>query len=66
MESENLKTLTVPKVAELLGIHRVRCYQLIKEGKIPAIHMGKSIRVREISLLNWMNTQEQQGTDILS
>lgn len=61
MPSPNLQTLTVPEVSQILGIHRVQCYKLVKEKKIPSIRLGKSIRIREAALLQWMNNQEHES-----
>lgn len=58
MNSNDLKTLPVSKVAELLCIHRVKAYKLIRDGVIPSIKFGKSIRIRETTLLEWMENAE--------
>jgi len=50
--------LKVPEVAKILRIGRAKAYDLVREGVIPSIKMGKSIRVPMQGLINWM---EQDG-----
>lgn len=37
--------ITVAQAAEYLSIHPVTCRRLIDRGKIPASHIGRSVRV---------------------
>ena len=37
--------MTVSEVAEALRIGRSRCYELIRTGEIPSLHLGRSVRV---------------------
>jgi excisionase family DNA binding protein len=48
--AENLRELTVPKVAELLDLPRARVYELIRKGQIPAVRLGKNVRVPLVAL----------------
>ena len=57
--TEELQTLTVPEAAKLLRMHKVRLYALIREGKIPAIRLGRSVRIRLRALREWMEQNEQ-------
>lgn len=41
------KLLTLPEVAELLGVSRVAVYGAVKAGKLPARRVGKLWVVRE-------------------
>lgn len=59
--TEELQTLTVPEAAELLRLNKVRLYALIRIGKIPAIRLGRSVRIRLRALRQWMEQNEQQA-----
>jgi excisionase family DNA binding protein len=51
METKNREWLRVPEAAELLGIPRSRCYDLIQHGELPAVRIGeRSIRVNRCEL----------------
>ena len=41
------KLLTVNEVADLLRVSRMTVYQLIKEGQMKALRVGRSYRLRE-------------------
>jgi len=41
------RLLTVNEVADLLRISRMTVYRLIKEGQIAALRVGRSYRLRE-------------------
>ncbi len=42
--------LTVPEVAIILRIRRARAYELIRRGLLPAVRLGRQIRVSQASL----------------
>ena len=42
------------EVAQMLGLGRSKTYQLIKDGAIPSIQIGGSIRVPADSLNRWI------------
>lgn len=50
---------TIPEVARYLKMSKSKVYDLAKQGKIPAIHIGKNVRVRESDLMKWMEKQAQ-------
>lgn len=51
METKDRDWLKVPEAAELLGIPRSRCYDLIQHGELPAVRIGeRSIRVNRREL----------------
>jgi len=43
--------LTPKEAAKFLKIHKVTLYRLVKEGKIPAIKIGKQLRFSKEKLL---------------
>ena len=51
MEMKTREWLRVPEAADLLGIPRSRCYELIQQGELPAVRIGeRSIRVNRREL----------------
>ncbi len=48
--------LTVPQLAEVLNIGRNAAYELVKSGKIRSIHIGKSIRISQTAVLEYLNS----------
>ncbi len=37
----NEKYITIPRLAELLGVSRIAVYKRVKKGEIPAIRIGR-------------------------
>jgi len=44
-------TLTVPEAARLLGISRVLAYELVRQGKIPALRFGRRLLIPRVALM---------------
>jgi excisionase family DNA binding protein len=59
---EKREFLKVPEVAEVLRIARSRAYELVAEGEIPSIRIGRSVRVSRSELERWLQEQRQPGT----
>ena len=53
-EKEYLK---VPQVAEFLQIGRSRAYELVADGEIPSVKIGRSVRVSRKELDRWLEGQ---------
>ena len=53
--------LKVPKVAEMLRIARNRSYDLVANGTIPAIKIGRSLRVSRKELERWLEEQRYRN-----
>ena len=51
------------EVREVLGVGRSLVYQLISEGKIPSVRVGRCIRVPRASLEKWISDQGKAGSD---
>lgn len=49
--------LKVPEVAEELRIARSRAYELVADGEIPAVKIGRSVRVSRKELDRWLEDQ---------
>lgn len=54
-----LETIGAEEAAKLLGCNVYTLYRWVREGKVPAIRLGKSVRFRVATLVEWMNAQEE-------
>ena len=54
--------LTIRQLQEMLGISRRLSYELINEGKIPAIRIGNSYRIPKIDVINYV-VESENGND---
>lgn len=46
--------LTVEETAAVLRIGRNTCYELIRQGQIPHIRLGRTIRIPTHALMSWL------------
>ena len=46
--------LTISELCELLGIGRTLAYQLVAERAIPAVKIGRAVRVRKADVESWL------------
>ncbi|HUF54281.1 MAG TPA: helix-turn-helix domain-containing protein [Dehalococcoidia bacterium] len=46
--------LTVDEVARILRVGRGTCYELIRQGQIPYLRLGRLIRVPRHALMAWL------------
>lgn len=46
--------LTVPEISVELRIARSKAYDLVASGSIPAVRIGRSLRVRRRDLERWL------------
>ena len=51
--------LKVPEVAAVLRIARSRVYELVGEGEIPSVRIGRSVRISRNELERWLEGQRQ-------
>lgn len=58
---DQVKTVSNKEAAEILNMHPDRLYRLAREGKVPHIRLGRSVRYRVSALLEWMRRQEQEA-----
>lgn len=49
--------LKVPEVAKVLRIARSRAYELVANGEIPAVKIGRSVRISRRDLDRWLEGQ---------
>ncbi len=57
MDESQHEWLKVPEVAEVLRIARSRAYELVADGEIPAVKIGRSVRVSRKALYRWLEDQ---------
>jgi excisionase family DNA binding protein len=54
--------LTIAEVAELLGVARVRAYEMAAAGAFPAIRLSpRRIRVPRAAFEEWLRTQSERA-----
>ncbi len=53
--------LTVEEVAEALRIGRSAAYELVRSGGLPAVRIGRTIRVSRQALLAWIDGAARAG-----
>jgi excisionase family DNA binding protein len=46
---------SVQETAEAIGLHPNTVYELIKNGKLPAITLGRKILVSKVELSKWLS-----------
>ena len=64
MDEQKHEWLKVPEVAEVLRITRSRAYELVADGEIPAVKIGRSVRVNRKELDRWL--EDQRYGDVCS
>ena len=50
--------LTVEQVQKILGISRVKAYELVHTAGFPTIRIGRAIRVPREALMRWLDEQK--------
>jgi excisionase family DNA binding protein len=53
------KILTITEVAELLKVHPITVYRMIKQGKLPVFRIGRVLRFDADQLQNWLHATER-------
>ena len=53
--------LRPPEVAEVLGIGRSKVYELLAQGTLPLVRVGRSIRVPAVELRRWVEEEIRKG-----
>ena len=54
-------TLSVDETARLLGVSRSLCFSLVREGRIPAIRLGRRIVVLKSALLAFLERETRSA-----
>lgn len=53
--------MTLPEVAKLLRVNKDTAYRLAAQGAIPAVKLGKSVRVPRAALLAFIDEQAREA-----
>ena len=53
--------LRASDIAEFLNVSKSRAHELMANGTLPAIRIGRSIRVSRKSLERWIREQEEKA-----
>lgn len=53
--------LTVQEVADLLGVGKTWVYEAVREGRIPHLRFGRSVRFRRDAIDAWLTERERRG-----
>jgi len=63
---EQKDVLTVPEVAQYLGIGTTKTWELVWAGSIPSFHPGgRLVRVRKTELERWIRQREEETKEAL-
>jgi excisionase family DNA binding protein len=54
--------LTLREMQEMLSIGRTKAWQLVASGEVPAVKIGRSVRVSRKELEGWL--EEQRYLDV--
>ena len=60
-ERDDVQLLTVPEAARLLRIGRNLAYELVARGELPAVRLGRVIRVPRASLEQWIHAASKSS-----
>jgi excisionase family DNA binding protein len=66
--TKNPEWLSLKDVQQLLGIGRTKAYELVTTGELPAVRIGRCIRVNRRELDEWLQAQryvDSIGHDII-
>ena len=50
-----MKFLTVNEIAETVGLAPARVYEVIRRGLMPAVRIGRQVRVEEQAFWKWVS-----------
>lgn len=59
--SDEDRLLSVQEAADLMQISAYTLREWARDGKVPAIRLGKLWRFRRLALLDWVESQERGG-----
>jgi excisionase family DNA binding protein len=56
-------TLSVSEAAEMIGISKPKVYDLIRDGELISIHVGKKIVIPKQSVIDWLSGGVNNGEE---
>src|SRR5215218_10112605 len=57
LNGQNLRLLSLPEVCQELGEERTVVYQRLRSGEIPSLKLGRTLKVRQTDLEEYMRGQ---------
>ncbi len=57
LNGQNLRLLSLPEVCQELGEERTAVYQRLRSGEIPSVKLGRTLKVRQPDLEEYMRGQ---------
>lgn len=61
VSTEATRLLTAQEVADQTGLSSQRVYELVRAGRLPAVHIGRQVRISASALAMWV----EQGGEAL-
>ena len=62
MRQENEQEfISLNELQEMLSIGRTKAYDLVTSGDLPAVRIGRSIRISKQDLTDWLERQRYQS-----
>jgi excisionase family DNA binding protein len=58
--SASTRLLRVEDAAKILGVGRSKAYELVAARLIPVVTMGRSVRVPETALMEWIDEHTEE------
>jgi excisionase family DNA binding protein len=53
------RLLTAPQVSEVLALPVDHVYRLVREGRIPHLRFGRTVRFRAEAVQRWLEAEER-------
>ena len=50
-----MKFLTVQQISDLVGLSPGRIYEAVRLGLLPAVHIGRQVRIEEQAFHDWVS-----------
>lgn len=65
-QAPRVQFLTVSEVAEVMRVSKMTVYRLVHAGELPAVRVGKSFRVPQDALTNYLAAAYIEGDRLSS
>lgn len=59
-----MKIFVADEIAQILRVPKGRVYDLVRQGKLPAVRIGRQVRFREDSVDAWLAGLEGERTAV--
>ena len=56
-------TLSVNETAKMIGISKPKVYDLLRDGELPSIHIGKKIVIPKQAVIDWLSGGVNNGEE---